>query len=643
MYRSAVSGNSPCHCAVFVDLPVGDPLFLCGKRNCCRPGRLTGGGALRTTALALLLPLVAGAQDFTRITEGPLVNDDRYSEGSAWGDINGDNFLDVFVPDAFVARSNLLFMNNGDGTFTQVTAGPVVTDVSRSSGCGFGDFDNDGDLDLFVPNWEGMDNHLYLNNGGGTFTKVTSGDIVTDGGWSFGCSVVDYDGDGNLDVYVDNGAFTAVGEDNFLYRGNGDGTFTKVMSGDPVSDGEHSLGSSWCDYDGDGDQDLFTANSDPFNGVPLHNFLYVNNGDGTLTRLSGGIVSTDLQISIGGSWGDYDNDGDFDLFVANWYGEDNQLYRNEGGGTFSRVTSGSVVSDGGNSVSGAWGDYDNDGWLDLYVTNDWNEDNFLYHNLGDGTFERITQGDIVSDGGRSNGAVWGDYDNDGWLDMFVPNGQDPPESNFLYRNNGLSGNSWVDIRFAGTASNSSAIGTRVSAKAAVAGQPSWQYREVSGHQGFNAQESFNVEFGLGAAAVIDSLVVEWPSGSVEVYTGIDADLFYLCVEGQGLSIVTSAPGGPGEMPPASTGIAGVFPNPIVTTATVRFDVAGPAGLVSLAVYDVRGRRLCTLLDSTLEPGRYAVAWDGRDDEGERVPPGVYLCTIDGNGATGSALMILLGR
>ncbi|MBN1433872.1 VCBS repeat-containing protein [Candidatus Fermentibacterales bacterium] len=586
-------------------------------------------------ACLALLALQVQAQDFTRITEGPLVNDDRYSEGSSWGDINNDCLLDVFVPDAYAERSNLLFLNNGDGSFTQVTEGPVVTDISRSSGCSFGDFDNDGDLDLFVQNWEGMNSHLYLNNGDGSFTKVTSGQIVSDGGWSFNSSVVDYDNDRNLDIYVDNGAFTSFGENNSLYHGNGDGTFTKVTEGDPVNDREHCLSSSWCDFDYDGDQDLFTANSDPFNGVAIANFLYLNNGDGTFTKLTEGIVVTDVRISTGGSWGDYDNDGDFDLFVANWYGEDNQLYRNEGDGSFSRVTSGSVVSDGGNSVSGAWGDYDNDGHLDLYVTNDWNEDNFLYLNDGDGSFTRITTGDIVSNGGRSNGATWADYNNDGFLDMFVPNGQAPPQSNFLYMNNGLSGNSWVNIRLVGTASNASGIGARLTAAAILVDTLVSQHREVSGHQGFNAQESFNVEFGLGAAETLDSLVIEWPSGIVDFYTGLDVEEFYLAVENEGISVVTSVYGDQGDPPSAGSCAVRAFPNPFSCSVTLWAEPGSPA-TASLGVYDLSGRLVEVLFDGEAMAGALSCQLDG-----SRLPAGVYLARLQAGDQSATARLLKL--
>ncbi|MFC2167326.1 FG-GAP-like repeat-containing protein, partial [Acidobacteriota bacterium] len=189
------------------------------------------------------------------------------------------------------------------------------------------------------------------------FTKVSTGDIVTDGGVSTGCAWEDYNNDGYLDLFVSN-----YDENNFLYTNNQDGTFTKVISGDIVTDGGLSQGCAWGDYDNDGYPDLFVANQDGQN-----NFLYTNNGDGSFTKVTNEIVVTDGGHSASGAWGDYDNDGDLDLFVANSDYLNNFLYTNNGNGSFTKVTSGVVVMDGENSTSGAWGDYDNDGDLDLFV------------------------------------------------------------------------------------------------------------------------------------------------------------------------------------------------------------------------------------------------------------------------------------
>jgi len=547
------------------------------------------------------------SQIFTKITTGAVVNDDRYSEGSSWGDINNDNYLDLFVPDAWEDKTNILFLNNGDGSFTQITTGPVVTDTSTSSGGCFGDFNNDGYLDLFVQNYFNRSNHLYINNGDATFTKITSGQIVNDGGNSFNSSVADYDNDGNLDIFVDNGAFTVQGENNFLYKGNGDGSFVKIIDGDIVNDGEKSLSSGWCDYDDDGDIDLFVANSDPFNGIAINNFLYQNNGDGTFTKLDSGLLVTDGGISIGVSWGDYDNDLDFDLFVANWFNTKNFLYQNNGDGTFTKITSGPVVNDRGHSDAGAWGDYDNDGDLDLYVANDYNQNNFFYSNNGDGTFTKITTGDFVNDGGRSNGATWADYDNDGYLDLFVPNGAKPSQSNCLYKNNGTFNNNWINIKCVGTISNKSAIGTVIKIKSIINSKSVWQMRQVSGQTGFNAQNSFNAEFGLGDGTSVDSLIIQWPSGNLDIYTNIAVNKFYESVELQGLNIILSIGNKSSEIAKEIT-LFQNYPNPFNPSTTIEFTIQRTER-VKLTVYNILGHKVVTLINNRLTPGEYNYVWN----------------------------------
>jgi hypothetical protein len=587
----------------------------------------------------LILALAVNAADaalFTKITEGAVVTDNRYSEGSSWGDVNNDGYPDLFVPHAWDDLPNLLFLNNRDGSFSEVTAGPVVTDFNTSSGGSFGDFNNDGNLDLFVQNWFGNHNSLYLGHGDGSFSRVTEGAIVMDGGQSFGSSVVDYDGDGNLDIYVDNGAFTQNGEDNFLYRGNGDGSFTRILLGHLVNDGELSLSSGWCDYDDDGDADLLVANGGTFAYYGISNLLYRNNGDGTFTRVTDGVVATDVENSAGVSWGDYDNDGDFDLFIANWGLEDNSLYQNNGDATFSKITAGSIVNSGGHSVAGAWGDVDNDGDLDLFVTNDWDEDNCFYLNNGDETFTEVTEGDFVNEGGRSNGATWADYDRDGFLDLFVPNGRIPVQSNFLYLNNALSGNAWISVRCVGDQSNTSAVGTKVRAKATLDGQPTWQLRQVCGQTGFNAQNSFDVEFGLRDAAVVDSLIFVWPSGIADTYCDVSANTFYLATEGQDLTEWPVTPADDGSAAARRPlRLVKIVPNPSGGLADVQYLVDEP-GYVLLSLYDARGRLLRSRVSECRLPGTHRLRLDGQD-----LPTGAYFLTLRAHGLSETTRLILV--
>ena len=470
----------------------------------------------KLTLIVTILIFVYGnlfGQTFTRITTGAIVNDGGQSYGAAWGDYNNDDLLDLFVSNC-CDEANFLYLNDGSSTFTKITADDIVVEASGTGGSSWGDYDNDGDLDLVVG---GDPNLLYQNNGDGTFTKITAGDIANNPGGS--PSWGDYDNDGDLDLLGGGGGY------NSLYQNNGDGTFTKITTGDIVWDEGNSP--SWGDYDNDGDLDLFVAN------YGYSNCLYQNNGDGTFTKITTGeIVNDGGASSTGGSWGDYDSDGDLDLYVTNGgfhAVEDNFLYTNNGDGTFTKITEGDIVNNGGQSNGSSWVDYDNDGDLDLFVTNGGlvlnNHENFLYNNNGDETFTKNTDEAIVIPVQVwywSVGSSWGDYDNDGDIDLFVSN--DNGRDNYLYANNG-NDNNWINVKAVGVLSNISAIGTKVRIKATINGNPVWQLREISGQTGGSSQNSLNAEFGLGDATIIDSIRVEWPSCIVQILTSVAVNQF----------------------------------------------------------------------------------------------------------------------
>ncbi len=463
--------------------------------------------------------------------------------------------------------------------FTLLSGSPVSNDGNGSRSVNFVDIDNDGDLDLFVTNGKngGQNNLLYINDGSGNFTQQTTDPIANDGEPSDGASLADYDNDGFIDASVANW----YGKSNLLYTGSASGDFTQITTEIPAGELSYSEAASWADYDNDGDVDLFIANSQA--GL-LRNYLYQNNGDGSFTKIDTGVVSTDGDISRVGAWADYDNDGDLDLFVANEGGASNALYRNSGGG-FERVTAGSVGTSGGNSFGASWGDYDNDGDLDLYVCNNSFQFNFLHRNNGDGTFTRINTGPHVTATRNSIGSAWVDYDNDGDLDLYVANGvgsaspndfyinngdgtfaqfvstvavQDTgwaygcafgdidndgdqdlavarwlfeTENNNLYRNDTGSFNNWVYFNCIGTVSNNSAIGARLTAVATIDGSSVHQTHEISSQSGYCGQNSLEVEFGLGDATVLDSLIIRWPSGITDTHIGVTINSRYNAVEG----------------------------------------------------------------------------------------------------------------
>ena len=553
------------------------------------------------------------SQDFTRITTGDIVNDGTFTEGALWGDYDNDGDLDIFFAN-ITGQNNMLFENNGDGTFTRITTGDIVNDGGFSYGGCWGDYNGDGYLDLFSINGGfnvAANNNLYINNTDGTFTKITTGVIVSDGGRTWSSCAADYDNDGDLDIFTSN-----INQNNSLYRNNGDATFTKITTGDVVSDGGSSLGSAWGDYDNDGYPDLFVANSNF--GAGEVNFLYKNNGNGTFTRITTGDIATEVANSVAASWGDYNDDGNLDLFVTNYSGENNFLYKNNGDGTFTKITSGVLVNDGGTSVGSAWGDYDNDGDLDIFVSNDVGENNTLYQNDGDTTFTKITTGAIVSDGGSSNGPAWCDYDSDGDLDLVVVNGaQAPVQNNYLYRNDNSNGNSWVNIKCIGVTSNTSAIGVKLSVKAQVRGASSWQYREILSQTGYNSENSLNVEFGLGSAPVVDSMVIVWPSGTVETYTNIDVNRFLTATEGSGIVGVHST----GNEIPERFTLEQNYPNPFNPSTNIKFNVKN-LKFIELKVFDVNGREVAVLVNEELQPGSYEYKFDGAG-----LSSGIYFYTL----------------
>lgn len=317
-----------------------------------------------------------------------------------------------------------------DKFFNLVVDDAVVNDGGNTASSSWADYDNDGWLDLFVANFSGEDNFLYRNNGNETFTRLTAaevGKIVDDKGISFSGSWADYNNDTWVDLFVVN-----FGEPNFLYK-NENGQFEKITEGEIVTLSQFSTSASWGDFNDDGSLDLFVANS-----INQNNELYQNDGSPnyTFTRIQQGDIVNDGGSSNGAAWADYNNDGYLDLFVAN-RGK-NFLYRNDGppNYSFTKIQSGDIVNDDSQSHGASWGDYDNDGDLDLFVAND-KAPNFLYKNLlketGTANFQKASSaevGEVVTDNRNSYGSSWGDFDNDGDLDLFVTN----RDNNHLYEN-----------------------------------------------------------------------------------------------------------------------------------------------------------------------------------------------------------------
>jgi hypothetical protein len=502
--------------------------------------------------------------------------------GVAFIDYDNDGWLDLFFvngttlegfpPDK--APTNHLYRNRGDGTFEDVTARAGLTASGWGQGACVGDYDGDGYDDLFVSYFG--HNRLYRNRGNGTFEDATSAAGLENGRgarprWGTGCAFLDYDRDGRLDLFVANyidldlataptpesglcrykgiqvacGPPGLTGGKNILYHNRGDGTFEDVSdaAGITRASGTYGLGVSTLDFDNDGWVDLYVANdSNPSS-------LLRNNHDGTFTDIgvaSGCAYSQDgkPQAGMGVAVGDYDRNGTMDIFKTNFAGDTSTLYANSGDGSCQDRTFASGL--GVNTRWLGWGtafvDLDHDGWLDLFLTNGhvypevvqikaeaaYKQRKVVYRNLRNGRFLDVTDrlGEPVTTPKAGRGAAFGDFDNDGRVDVAVANVNDMPD---LFRLKIDGPNHWVTLKLVGVQSNRNAIGSRVHITAGDA----QQWDEVRGGGSYLSQNDFRVHFGLGAAAQIDRVDVRWPNGRDERWENLPADRFHTLREGSG--------------------------------------------------------------------------------------------------------------
>jgi hypothetical protein len=485
---------------------------------------------------------------FTKIIVGPLVTDRSHWHGAIWGDYNNDGYPDLFVHD-LNGPHDYIYRNNGNGTFTRLTA-PIpqgLTAPSGGWGNAWGDYDNDGYLDLFIADDVGL-NVLLHNRGDGTFARVATGP-GGEGSMSSTAAWGDYDRDGHLDLFVVNSHSGVSPGVNWLYHNQGDGTFMKMLAsqvGPIVSGSAMWFTASWADFDEDGWPDLLAPTMNSKAG------LYHNLGNGTFAAVTNNALVSASMPSGAHAWADYDNDGRLDLCVAGW-STPTLLFHKEPDGTFKRMSGTQVgIPQSDKSLFGgvAWGDYDNDGFLDLFVAGGCYDPNmnplatksFLYHNNGDGTFTPVRTGSPVNDVSESMGAHWVDYDRDGFLDLFVQDhGVLSSGPSLLYRNNGNS-NNWLCVTCVGTASPRDGTGAKVRALATIRGKPMWQLRLINSGGTCWGGQSFVAHFGLGDATNVDVLRIEWSSGTVQELHNVPAKQYLTLTEPTKLSMPS-----PGEV------------------------------------------------------------------------------------------------
>ncbi len=557
------------------------------------------------------------AQSFEETSFPDLTTTPTASRSANFVDVNGDGWDDIFITNGPASgQDNMLYINNTDGTFTTVSSDDIVSDGDRSDGASFADADNDGDLDAFVvtfgANGQGKKNYFYRNNGDGTFTyepNIAMGIPLT---YSEMATWIDANDDQFLDLYFTNSVGSLT---NLYFENQGDGSFAAVTNLTITNEAKPSRSVDWIDYDGDGDCDLFVTNENN-----QTNTLYRNDGADDFVQINNLAIVQDMKNSAGSSWGDIDNDGDFDLFVANYAngGQSNQLFINNGG-TFTEDVASEVASAVTNSFGSSFGDVDNDGDLDLFVCNAYlagQTTNFLYINDGAGNFTLDTNSDLANHQGWTFGAAFGDFDNNGWLDVLLANNLNDNQANSLYRNTG-SGNNWVKLNLEGETSNFSAVGALVRVRANINGSDVWQTRKVQAASGYCSQNSYSNHFGLGDATIIDEIEVSWPSGTIETFNDVDLNEIYTIVEGQGTLL---------GIDEALAIDFTLHPNP--TSGKFSIGVTGSTFSTPLTVhiYTIEGRQV---LEQSWDTSRFNEAYLDISQEAG----GFYLFTIQDRNTT----------
>ena len=537
-----------------------------------------------------------GNRVFTEVGSQAGVNSSTFGKAVVPADIDNDGDADLLLTSYNPSDTNLLFRNDG-GTFVDITSGSGFDFTGFSTGAAWADYDGDGLLDCYVGRYQGQRDYLLHNMGGGVFQDVaqTLG-VDNQNGWTYQPAWFDYDFDGDLDLYVGNDDFFG-GEENRLFRNDG-GVFTDVSVASGAGISIATMGLAIADYDNDVDLDIYITN------LAFGNVLLRNDG-GVFTDVTAENGVAVNYICWGADFFDADNDGWLDLYVnasqedgnprpvgteargGGSLGAENRLFENLDGSGFADVSVASGTNNTGPSFCSAVGDYDEDGDLDLYVTNYWE-----------------FPGDEPS--------------------SFYENEHHP---------RGTVGDDFLRVDLIGTISKRDAVG----AKVWILTSNGWQLRERRAGTGFLSSSESTLHFGLGNATTVERLFVQWPSGLAEEYQSIPAGTILTLVEGDGV------PSDVDTTPAVKTGWSFVSATPNPVRETTRISLRGGAAPALVEVRDIQGRLVRTLAapGATEFGGDVGIEWDRSDAQGRSVASGSYFLRLVSQGRTVDARRVLV--
>ena len=395
-------------------------------------------------------------------------------KGLAWGDYDQDGDWDFFVSRD---GQDYLYINNGNGTFTEDAISHGLIDATPGTGASWADYNGDGKLDLFLQNAPGYSGLLWKQADSSFFEDWTTSASLNNSDLGTAACWGDFDGDGFPDLFMAHHS----DDKPHLYRNNGDGKFYEVAEESALNQNTRGIG-TWGDYNNDGNLDLFIAQDNGESDI-----LYKNEGDGSFSDVSLASGIADINSGKGPAWGDYNNDGWLDLFIPNAGTENDIIYKNNADGTFDDVTVAAGIDDAMDGLSASWGDVNNDGYLDLYVTNGSSQQDILYYNMGDGSFLKTLTGGAKS----SYGSAWSDYDKDGDIDLLVTR----PEDNFsLYRNDRDNGKT-LKVRVLDSYGHFTCFGAQVRLYDSITSSLV-AMRQVDGGHGAGCQDMYDAHFGV---------------------------------------------------------------------------------------------------------------------------------------------------